>query len=185
MADPDSDDTYWLILEWVEGRTLLDLLEDERPLLFDEQIAILRPLADALVTCHSHGIIHRNLTPSSVYLHDDGTVKLGDFDFARVSAVGNTISKTGVPLTINKYTAQELRSGFRPADARSDLYSIGAIWYDMVLRRPADEPVLLSMIDDMAVPEDARTLLRSLLAPQPQKRPSSAREVVEWFELLA
>jgi serine/threonine protein kinase len=185
LADVDSDDTYWLLLEWIEGRTLRDRLDDAAPIAFEEQLSILRSLAEALATCHDQGILHRNLTPASVYLADDGTVKLGDFDFARVSSSGHTISKTGVPLTMNKYTPQELRGGFRPADARSDLYALGAIWYDMVLRRPSDEPVLMQLVEGANLPADAKELLRSLLAPQPNKRPASAKEVREWLELLA
>jgi len=87
--------------------------------------------------------------------------------------------------TLNKYTSQEIRGGCRPADARSDLYALGAIWYDLTLRRPGDEPILLPKVDETALPDDAKGILRSLLAPQPNKRPASAKEVSEWLELLA
>lgn len=184
-ADPDTDDTYWLLLEWIEGQTVRDRLNAAEPVDFEQQVSIVRPLASALVACHKHGILHRNITPESVYLADDGTVKLGDFDFARVSSAGRTISKTGVPLTVNKYIAQELRGGFRAADERSDLYALGAIWYDMAVREPADFPIIPLKIDDTTIPRDAKTLLHSLLAPQPQKRPTSAEEVDEWLALFA
>lgn len=184
QTDPDSDDTYWFIVEWIEGHTLRDRLEEEEPISFNEQLAILRPLTGALTACHQRGILHRNLTPASIYIADDGNVNLGDFDFARVSGIGRTISKTGIPLTINKYTAQELRSGFRPADERSDLYALGAIWYDMVLRRPEDEPILLQLVETAELPPDAKQFLQSLLAPQPAKRPASAQEVNDWLLLL-
>lgn len=183
-ADPDSDDTQWLLLEWIEGQSLAERLEDETEVSYAEQLRLLRTVASALAICHDRGVIHRNLTPSSVYLLEDGAVKLGDFDFARVAG-GKTIAITGRPLTINKYTAQELRSGFKPADERSDLYSLGAIWYDLVLRRPAQEPIVLDLVDKAALPEDARDILRMLLAPQPHKRPGSAREVSQWLELLS
>jgi serine/threonine protein kinase len=184
VADPDSDDTQWLLLEWIEGQSLRDRLDDDIPLDYQEQLRILRSAARVLTACHEQGVIHRNLTPASIYLADDGSVKLGDFDFARVAG-GQTIAITGKPLTLNKYTAQELRSGFKPADERSDLYSLGAIWYDMALRRPADEPVMLTSIEQAPLPQDARDILRLLLAPQPHKRPGSAREVSDWLELLA
>lgn len=185
MADADTDDTYWLLLEWVEGQTVRDRLNAAEPIDFEHQLDILRPLTSALAACHKHGILHRNITPESVYLADDGAVKLGDFDFARVSSAGRTISKTGVPLTVNKYLAQELRGGFRAADERSDLYALGAIWYDMAVREPADFPIIPANIDDTTIPSDAKDMLRSLLAPQPQKRPTSAEEVYEWLTLLS
>ena len=184
VADADNDDTQWLLLEWIEGQTLRDRLDDPAPIPFGEQLRVLRAVATALAACHEKGIIHRNLTPESIYLADDGSVKLGDFDFARITG-GKTIAKTGRALTVNKYTAQELRSGFKAADERSDLYALGAIWYDLTLRRPADEPVVLTLVDQAELSEDARSFLRSLLAPQPHKRPTSAREVSEWLEMLA
>jgi len=184
VADADNDDTQWLLLEWIEGQTLRDRLDDPAPIPFGEQLRVLRAVATALAACHEKGIIHRNLTPESIYLADDGSVKLGDFDFARITG-GKTIAKTGRALTVNKYTAQELRSGFKAADERSDLYALGAIWYDLTLRRPADEPVVLTLVDQAELSEDARSFLRSLLAPQPNKRPTSAREVSEWLEMLA
>lgn len=184
LSDADNDDTQWLLLEWIEGQTLNDRLDDKTPIPYAEQLRILLPLADALTDCHDQGIIHRNLTPSSVYITENGLVKLGDFDFARISGTGRTISKTGIPLTLNKYTAQEIRGGFRSADARSDLYALGAIWYDLALRRPIDEPILLPEIVNAELPDDAKDILRSLLAPQPNKRPATAKEVREWLKLL-
>jgi hypothetical protein len=70
-------------------------------------------------------------------------------------------------------------------DARADLYSLGAVWYDLIFRRPEDEPVRLALIQKSDLPDDARQLMRSLLAPRPADRPASAVEVKGWFELLA
>jgi hypothetical protein len=185
LPDSDSDDTCWMLTEWIEGQALADRLDDARPIAFDEQIRILKALCTALENCHSKGILHRNISPASLYLADDGSVKLGDFDFARLpAAVGKTISVTGAPLTTNKYTAPELRDSFRQADVRADLYSLGAIWYDLALRRPADEPVILARIAEAPLSKDGQDLMRMLLAPQPKKRPASAADVAEWLSLL-
>lgn len=184
LPDPDVDDTYWLILEWIEGQTLADRLEDKSPIALDQQLRILRALADALAFCHGAGIIHRNLTPDSVYLAADGNIKLGDFDFARVPDVGRTISKTGAPLTTNKYTSPEARVDARAADARSDLYALGAIWYDMAVRPKPKDPILLSRLGESNLPLDAVDLMRSLLAARPGDRPTSAQDIQEWLSLL-
>lgn len=184
LPDADSDDTYWMLTEWIEGQSLRDMLDDDAPIAFADQLRVLRPLAAALAACHSKGILHRNVIPESVYVADTGEVKLGDFDCARVPGGGTTISVTGMPLATSKYTAPELRDGFRPADARADLYALGALWYDMALRRPADEPIVLARVEEAPLSKDARELLRSLLAPQPKKRPASATEVQEWLEML-
>ncbi len=185
LADPDSDDTYWLILEWIEGGTLLNRIDDDDdPLIpFHEQVRILRSVASALEACHSKGILHRNLTPASVYLPDNGEVQLGDFDFARVPGIGKTISITGRPLVVNAYTAPEMRDSFRQADARVDLYALGAIWYDMALH-PTEPLIVPQNIDHADMPEHAKTLLRKLLAQQPASRPASATDVREWLDTL-
>lgn len=180
QPDSDTSTIYWLMLEWVDGPTLRDLI-DRSKFAYDQQIAIMLPLARAVAFCHSKKIIHRNITPSSVYLARNLTLKLGDFDFARVPAMG-TISVKGEPLALNKYTAPEIRDDARAANERSDLYALGAIWYDMALQRPETEPVLLGSVDKITMPDNARKLLRSLLAPQPAQRPVNAAEVVQLLQ---
>jgi len=186
FKDPDVDDTYYLALELVDGRMLREIIDDETAdLSLPQSARYLIPVADALAYCHQKGIIHRNLTPYSIYVTDDGQVKLGDFDFARVPAIGQTISKTGQVLVENKYIASEQLDDPRHADFRADLYSLGVVWYDMLFRRPEDEPVRLALVAKSDLPDDVRQLLRSLLAPHPDDRPKSALEVKEWFEILA
>jgi tRNA A-37 threonylcarbamoyl transferase component Bud32 len=181
--DPDTSIVYWLILEWVDGPTLRDLL-DRAKFSYDQQLGIMLPLARALDYCHRKGIIHRNITPSSIYVARDATVKLGDFDFARVPAAG-TISVQGQPLIRNDYTAPEIRDDASAADQRSDLYSLGVVWYDMALHRTPTDPVLLSTVKKAELSEPARELLGRLIAPRPDARPASAAEVVQLFQKLA
>jgi len=186
FKDPDVDDTYYLALELVDGRMLREIIDDEtEELTLARSARYLVPVADALAYCHQKGIVHRNLTPYSIYVTDEGQVKLGDFDFARVPAIGQTISKTGQVLVENKYIAPEQLDDPRHADFRADLYSLGAVWYDMLFRRPESDPVRLALIEKSDLPDDVRQLLRSLLAPRPDDRPKSALEVKEWFEILA
>jgi serine/threonine protein kinase len=185
MPDPDTDDTYWLLLELVDGKTLRNIIDEGRDILLAEQMRYLIPVADALAYCHEQGIIHRNLTPDAIYITEEGQVKLGDFDFARVPAVGQTISKTGQPLVQNRYTSPEQLSDARAVDYRTDIYSLGAVWYDLAFRPEQDAPVLVHLIDQAPLPDDARLLMRQMLSPRPSDRAASAADVREWFELLA
>ncbi len=184
FKDPDTDDTYYLILELVEGQLLREVI-DAGEISLAQSARYLIPVADALAFCHQQGIIHRNLTPYSIYLTENEQVKLGDFDFARVPAIGQTITKTGQVLVETKYTAPEQLTNPRAAGHRADLYSLGVVWYDMLFRRPEDEPVRLALIQKSDLPDDVRDLLRSLLASRAEDRPESIGEVKEWFELFA
>ncbi|MFW6068727.1 MAG: serine/threonine-protein kinase, partial [Chloroflexota bacterium] len=185
FKDPDVDDTYYLALELVDGKSLHEMIDEGTELTVAESVAYLAPVADALAFCHDQGIIHRNLTPHSVYVQKGRHVKLGDFDFARVPAIGRTITRTGEPLVVNKYVAPEQLDNPREAGALADLYSLGAVWYDLLLRRPESEAVRLSLVARSELPEMARQLMQQLLSPDPARRPQSAQEVREWFELLA
>jgi eukaryotic-like serine/threonine-protein kinase len=184
QADRNSSDTYWLLLEWIKGITLKDRLENGPAILFQEQLHILYAILDALDCCHSNGILHRNLTPSCVYLANDGTVKLGDFDFARVPELALTLTITGQPLPVkaNRYMAPELQTNARAADARSDLYALGAIWYDLIIRPGSGESIDLSRLEETELPFDARDLLVRLLDSDPNERPRSAKAVKRWLE---
>jgi len=184
FKDPDTDDTYYLALDLVEGQLLREEI-DARDLSLAQSARYLIPVADALAFCHGQGIIHRNLTSYSIYITENDQVKLGDFDFARVPAIGQTITKTGEVLVETKYTAPEQLTDSREADHQADFYSLGAVWYDMLFRRPEDEPVRLALIQKSDLPDEAKTLLRSLLASRPAERPESIGEVKEWFELFA
>jgi tRNA A-37 threonylcarbamoyl transferase component Bud32 len=184
FKDPDTDDTYYLILELVEGQMLREVI-DAQALSLAQSARYLLPVADALAFCHQQGIIHRNLTPYSIYVTSANQVKLGDFDFARVPAIGQTITKTGQVLVETKYTAPEQLTNPREADYRADLYSLGVVWYDTLFRRPEEEPVRLALVQKRDLADDARNLLRSLLAPRPEDRPASISEVKDWFEIFA
>ena len=144
----------------------------------------LSAILDALDSCHSNNILHRNLTPSCIYLAEDGMVKLGDFDFARIPDTSMTLSFTGKPLPIKShhYMAPELQANARMADARSDLYALGAIWYDMLVRPGHSEDIDLSRLDEIELPVDARDLLLRLLASEPVERPKNAKAVKRWLE---
>ena len=184
QPDYDSNDIYWLLLEWVKGITLRDRIDTGPDILFQEQLHILCAILDALDCCHSNGILHRNLTPSCIYLANDGTVKLGDFDFARIPDLKSTLTLTDQPLPVemNRYMAPELQINARAADVRSDLYALGAIWYDMIVRPAGDEKIDLLLLEEQDLSIDARDLLVRLLATDPGERPKNAKAVKRWLD---
>ncbi len=184
QADRDSSDIYWLLLEWIKGITLQARLDNGPEIPFQEQLHILCAILDALDCCHSSNILHRNLTPSCIYLANDGMVKLSDFDFARVPDFLVTLTITGQPLPVkaNRYMAPELQTNARTADARSDLYALGAIWYDMIVRPEPNEDIDLLRLEEVELPLDVCDLLVRLLSPDPNERPKNAKAVKRWLE---
>ena len=183
FKDPDVDDTYYLALELVEGQTLREII-DEGEVTLGESLRYLAAVADALAYVHGQGIVHRNLTPQAVYVTDEGRVKVGDFDFARVPAIGATISQTDQPLVVNKYVAPEQLENPRAAGTPADLYSLGAVWYDLLFQPPQDEAIRHALIVRSELPDLVKQLLRELLSTDPDDRPSAAG-VQEWLEMLA
>ncbi len=187
LSDRDSNDIRWLLLEWTKGVTLQDKLDNDQAIPYQEQLRILNAIVDGIDCCHSHNILHRNLTPSCIYLTNDGTAKIGDFDFAHVpDDVMETITVPGQPLPVKvtRHMAPELRKDARSADARSDLYALGAIWYDMVLHVKSEEEIDLSRLAETELSEDARYLLSKLLASDPNERPKRAKAVKRWLEQI-
>jgi len=183
QPDRDSNDTYWLLLEWTKGISLRERLYGP-PILWSEQLRVLNSILTALDYCHSNGILHRNLNPSCIYLANDGTFKLGDFDFARVPDFSKTLTITGqpVPWKTNRYMAPELQMNARAADTRSDLYALGGIWYDMAVRPEPDEDLDLSRLEKTELSSDARDLLSRMLSHDPAERPQNAKAAKKWLE---
>ena len=109
-----------LCLEWVEGESLADLLAGEEEVPLADQLAWMQQLASALAHVHGKEIVHRNVAPENIYLAEDGVVKLGGFDLAKVPALGMTISVTGIPLVQGRYAAPEILTRPGEVDGRAE-----------------------------------------------------------------
>src|SRR5207302_1694068 len=123
-----------------------DLIErsEGKGLGIDDATRIATQVASALDHAHSLGIVHRDVKPGNVWLGDDGTAKLGDFGLA-VALDRSRLTAEGMMLGTVAYMAPEQALG-RPPDARSDLYSLGAMLYEMLTGRPpflGDESVAI------------------------------------------
>lgn len=118
----------YLVMEYVQGHTLRDVLNRQGPLTPRLALALLDPVIEGLAAAHSSGLIHRDVKPENVLIADDGRIKVGDFGLAR--AVTATTS-TGALIGTVAYLAPELVLG-QAADARSDIYSAGIMLYEML-----------------------------------------------------
>lgn len=120
--------TAYLVMEYIKGHTLRDVLDEKGALPPRLALALIDPVIEGLAAAHAAGLIHRDVKPENVLIADDGRIKVGDFGLAR--AVTSTTS-TGALIGTVAYLPPELVVG-NPADARSDIYSVGIMLYEML-----------------------------------------------------
>ena len=119
-------------MPYAEGESLRPRLDREGKLPVDAALAIVRDVASALACAHGRGIVHRDVKPENVMLHEGGAF-VTDFGIARaVSAAGDSLTQTGTALGTPAYMSPEQAAGEREIDARSDIYSLGCALYEML-----------------------------------------------------
>ena len=132
VLDQGNDGTTaYLVMEYIKGHTLRDVIRDRGALPPRLALALIDPVVEGLAAAHAAGFIHRDVKPENVLIADDGRIKIGDFGLAR--AVTSSTS-TGALIGTVAYISPELVLG-KPADARSDVYSVGIMLYEMLTGR--------------------------------------------------
>jgi eukaryotic-like serine/threonine-protein kinase len=131
FADPDRSQVY-MVMEWVDGRLLRQILNEQRKLPPQRAIKITTRILDALQYIHDHGIVHRDLKPENVMVDDEDNIKLIDFGIASdLRGRRLTFAKLSQTMGTPDYISPEQVKGKR-GDARSDLYSVGVMLYEML-----------------------------------------------------
>lgn len=183
---------YYLVMPWLAGMNLSARLAGSPGLGVCESLWIARQVADALDALHQAGWMHGDVKPSNIFLSPEGHVTLLDLGFARRTDAKDQAADRTVSGTWH-YMAPE---AFLPAlgvDARSDLYSLGAVWFETLAGRPpfvGSSAAELSQQHRMAhptgledlvrrLPSGAGRLLQQMLAKHPLRRPQTAREVID------
>jgi eukaryotic-like serine/threonine-protein kinase len=141
----DQGDVHYIVMEYVEGRTLRDAIRQEGPILPERASEIAQAVARALSSAHEAGLVHRDIKPGNIMLTRDGEVKVMDFGIARTST-GDTLTQTAAVLGTASYLSPEQAQGVA-VDARSDIYSLGCVLYEMLTGRPpftGDSPVAIA-----------------------------------------
>ena len=127
-----TEGSLYFVMPYVEGESLRQRLDREAKLPVDAALAIARDVASALGYAHARGIVHRDIKPENVMLHEGGAF-VTDFGIARaVSAAGDSLTQTGLALGTPAYMSPEQAAGERELDARSDIYSLGCVLYEML-----------------------------------------------------
>jgi eukaryotic-like serine/threonine-protein kinase len=133
----EANGLLFYVMPYVEGETLRARLEREKQLPVDEAVHIATAVANALAYAHAHGVIHRDLKPENILLHA-GQPVIADFGIALAvsNAGGSRITQTGLSLGTPQYMSPEQATGDRAIDGRTDIYSLGAMTYEMLTGDP-------------------------------------------------
>ena len=182
----------FLVMELVEGSTLRDFLNQQGAVSIEQMFQLMTPVISALAAAHKIGIIHRDIKPENILISKDGRVKVADFGLARNMAIGQTMTvESSVVLgSVSYLSPEQVQRGV--ADARSDIYAVGIVLFEMLTggkpyegetpiqiayRHVNDRiPTLQSIKSD--IPITISELVHAATAPNPDHRPKDAEELL-------
>ncbi len=158
----EADSFLYYVMPYVEGETLRAKMDREKQLTVEETLEIAKSVAAALDFAHQHGVVHRDIKPENI-LFQGGQALVADFGIAlAVSAAGGTrLTETGLSLGTPHYMSPEQAAGDREIDARSDLYSLGAMIYEMLTGDPPHTGNTLQAIVAKVLTEEPTPITRT------------------------
>jgi eukaryotic-like serine/threonine-protein kinase len=177
----EADGRLFYVMPYLEGEALAERIAREKQLPVEEAVRITREVASALDYAHRHGVIHRDIKPANILLQD-GTALVADFGIALAvsNAGGARLTETGLSLGTPYYMSPEQATGDRQLDARSDVYSLGAVLYEMLTGDPPHTGSTAQAVIAAVVTEQPR----DVAARRPRLAPHVAEAVHRALEKL-
>lgn len=184
----------FIAMEYIEGNDLKEYMTIKKDIPFKEMFRVVYSVAKGLDYSSSKGIIHRDIKPANILLTDDGNVKISDFGIAKLPT--STVTQSGMLMGTPAYVSPEQVMG-TSLDVRSDLYSLGVIFYELVTgKRPfVGDPttVIFQVVQSPppepkfkleGVPRDLKSVILKILAKKPEERYQSGEEFIEAIKSL-
>ncbi len=193
----ESGGVYFITMEYVEGRSLKDLIHSRGKLPVPVTLSVAKQLCRALEVAHDEGVIHRDIKPANMVVQADGVLKVMDFGIARLAKRQSGVTQHGMVVGTPEYMAPEQLMG-DDIDARADIYAVGCVLYECLTGKTpitADTPVTLiaRVLEDVPmeprvvngeVPEALNALVMSCLAKDATGRPQSAARLHDLLEAV-
>ncbi len=190
MYDVGEDDgMYYIIMEYIEGKTLKQLIKKRGSITLSEAIDIMLQLTDGITQAHDSYIIHRDLKPQNIMIEDDGQIKITDFGIAM--ALNSTqLTQTNSVMGSVHYLPPEQASG-KGSTIKSDIYSMGIIFYELlsgslpfrgdnaveIALKHMKEPLPTLMREDSSIPQSIQNIILKSTAKNPKNRYANARDM--------
>jgi len=193
----EADGTLFYVMPFIEGESLRDRLRREKQLSIDDALQVTREVGDALSYAHSLGVVHRDIKPENI-LFAAGHAVVADFGIARAvsEAGGESLTETGLAVGTPAYMSPEQATATKDIDARSDVYSLGCVLYEMLsgetpysaptpmamMAKKLSEPLPRVSVVREAVPPGVEAALSKSLARTPADRYRTAAEFIAALE---
>ncbi|AJD90952.1 non-spific serine/threonine protein kinase [Jeotgalibacillus malaysiensis] len=187
----DEGDYYFLVMEYVEGMTLKQYIQEHSPLDLDDAINIMLQLTSAIAHAHHNGIIHRDIKPQNILIDQEGNIKITDFGIAMALSATAITQTNSVMGTVHYLSPEQARGG--TASKKSDIYSLGIVMYELItgtLPYEGESPISIALkhlqsdlprpsevVEDL--PQSLENVILKAAAKDPHYRYASADEMTE------